>query len=151
MRVSCAGFKETPVEAPLFGIGGSIYIYKAGGSPSTALPCFSSRFSLSFLFSFFVHMISKEDDALFIPRLQLLKILFFFFSTQTQVLRTRNTRFRIDQVSVGPWSLFLGAARTSSQQRAVNHKAIHDVSSLARPRQPSNPRRHTVRGLCSHT
>lgn len=52
MGVSCAGFKEAPLEAPLFPIGGKIYIYTAGRSPSTALPCFSCRFFPFFSFWF---------------------------------------------------------------------------------------------------
>lgn len=100
VRVSCAGFKEAPLEVPLFRIGGNIYIYKAGRSPSTALPCFSSRSFLSFhFFSFFVHMIWKEDDALFIPRLQLRTILFLnSHSSPPHTLQSKQEA--VDQVSV---------------------------------------------------
>lgn len=115
-----------------------------------------------FLFVFFVHMISKEDDALFIPRLQLLKTL---FSTQTQVLHTHTlppTHKAQAQVSVCEVGSFErasspGAAHTSSQQRAVSHKAFQNATSLAAlqsvrhdvPVEFKSPQ--TQRGLCSDT
>lgn len=124
VRVSCAGFKEGPLEVPLFPIGWNIYIYEAGRSPSTALPCFSSRF----FFGFFCSRDFKRRWCLIYPPTSTSQNTFFNSDSSPPhtLPPTHKAEAQVSACEAGSFERASspGAAHASSQQRAVSHKAF---------------------------
>lgn len=135
VRVSCACFREGPLEVPLFPIGGNIYIHEAGRSPSTALPCFSSSF-------FIIIIIICSNDfkrrwCLIYPPTSTSQNTFFNSNSSPPHTfpPTHKAQAQVSVCEVGSLERAFspGAEHISSQQRAVSHKAFQNAASHDAP------------------